>query len=109
MMDLVTVSLHWLVFAGLGMAFVLSLAVYRAPELPDTPDTRTSRRLMMGALLIACIYMGYTGAVGLLEDKPIVLVLGLVALAQANSAKSRLFPHDDPAAPGEIDSKRGDL
>lgn len=109
MMYLVTLSLHWLVCVALGLAFVLQLAVYRAPELPDTPHTRTSRRLMMGALLIACIYLAYTGAVGLLEDKPIVLVLGLVALAQANSAKSRLFPHDDPAAPGEIDSKRGDL
>ena len=102
MMYTVTLILHWIVCVALGLAFVLQLAVYRAPELPDTPSTRTSRRLMIGALLIACIYLGYSGAVGNLEDKPIVLVLGLVALAQANSAKSRLFPSDDPtpAKPG---------
>lgn len=109
MMYAATLSLHWLVCVALGLAFVLQLAVYRAPELPDTPNTRTSRRLMMGALLVGCIYLAYSGAMGYLEDKPIVLVLGLVALAQANSAKSRLFPHDDPAPRGEPDSKRGEL
>jgi hypothetical protein len=109
MMHLITLSLHWLVCLALGLAFLLQLAVYRAPDLPDTAATRTSRRLMIGALLVGCIYLGYSGATGSLEDKPIVLVLGLVALAQMNSAKSRLFPEDDPAPPGEPDSKRGEL
>lgn len=109
MIYLITLALHWLVCVALGLAFVMQLAVYRAPELPDTPATRTSRRLMIGALLVACIYLGYSGAIGALEDKPTVLVLALVALAQMNSAKSLLFPDDDPAPPGEPDSKRGEL
>lgn len=109
MMYLITLGLHWLVCVALGLAVVLQLAVYRAPDLPDTPATRTSRRLMIGAMLVGCIYLGYSGAISNLEDKPIVLVLGLVALAQLNSAKSRLFPADDPVAPGAPDSKRGDL
>jgi hypothetical protein len=109
MMYTTTVILHWLACVALGLAFVMQLAVYRAPELPDTAATRTSRRLMIGALLVACIYLGYSGATGNLEDKPVILVLALVSLAQMNSAKSRLFPEDDPAPPGEPDSKRGEL
>lgn len=108
-MYVITIGLHWLVCVALGLAVVLHLAVYRAPDLHDTPATRTSRRLMIGAMLVGSIYLGYTGAQGLLEDKPIVLVLGLVALAQLNSAKARLFPEDDPVAPAAPDSKRGEL
>lgn len=109
MMYLATLSLHWLVCVALGVAVVMQLAVYRAPDLLDRPGTRTSRRLMIGALLVGCIYLGYSGAVGLLEDKPIVLVLGLLALAQINSAMARLFPDDAPAPPGVPDSIRGKL
>ena len=108
-MYLITIGLQWLVCVALGLAVVLQLAVYRAPDLHDTPATRTSRRLMIGSMLVGSIYMGYSGVTGWHEDKPIVLVLGLVALAQLNSAKSRLFPEDDPVAPDAPDSKRGEL
>lgn len=102
----VATLLQWLICVGLGIAFLTQLAVYRAPELPDTKYTKISRRLMICALLVGFCYLAYLSARGVLADKPMALVLGLTALAQLNSAMCRLFPDDDPASP---ESQRGEL
>ncbi len=97
---------QWLVCTELALAFLLQLAVFRAPDLPDTPATRVSRILMIGALFIGFCYLSYLSSHGVLADKPMTLVLAVMALAQLNSAKSKLFPEHDPAPP---ESQRGDL
>lgn len=78
---------------ALVLAALLQFGVLNAPDVPDDPHIkRSGRKVMIVALVCAALYLAWQTFEGRRYDPPMVLLLGLIGMAQAVFGANRLFP-----------------
>lgn len=87
--------IQWLVAVICAWAFILQLAAWRDPSIVDTKKSGAARKIAMVAMLVSAIYIAHLSRLDQAVDKPILLVLAMLALSNINFAFHRLFPEHD--------------
>lgn len=84
--------LQTLVAVLLLFAFILQLAVKRAPELHDSEGNISSRRVLIAGMFVLLTWLVYQTAGGQQLDPVPTIGVGLVVLAEVMFCMTRLLP-----------------
>lgn len=101
--------LTYVVTAALMLALVLQAATDRAPDLLDTRQSRSARRVLIVGLAIMLAYTSRACYRGVCIDAFMALGLLLLALAEVAFCMNRLFPHlfDHVHIPHAVEQRDG--
>lgn len=81
------------------LAALLQLAVYRAPDIKDSPIVVTARRVIIAGLAVAGGYILYGATLGNMPAPVLTLALGLCGFSQTIFALNDLMEHLEQAHP----------
>lgn len=85
-------TFHCIAIALLLAALVLQIAVYRAPDLPESHDNAAARCVLMSGLAILILYLSWRAWEGIPSNEVGVLGVCLIAMAEVAFCVNRLFP-----------------